>query len=129
MELHALQRALPQFTSLGAQLVAISPESPDDSLSTIEKKKLEFIVLSDTKNEVADSFGLIYTVPSYLMPVYKGFGADLSQYDLSGNFYLPIPATYVVNTDYTIQFAFANEDFTVRADIGEILDALKKIKK
>eukprot|EP01039_Chlorochromonas_danica_P016410 gene16410-19404_t len=40
LELRALQSALPQVRALGAQLVAISPQTPDESLSTAEKNAL-----------------------------------------------------------------------------------------
>ena len=47
LELHAYQQALPQLRALGATLVAISPQTPDHSLSTVEKIELTFAVLSD----------------------------------------------------------------------------------
>jgi hypothetical protein len=48
IELRALQKALPDFTALGASLVAVSPQTPDQSLSTAEKNDLTFAVHSDT---------------------------------------------------------------------------------
>ncbi len=52
LELHAYQQALPQLRALGATLVAISPQTPDHSLSTVEKIELTFAVLSDVGNRV-----------------------------------------------------------------------------
>ena len=49
MELRALQTALPEITARGANLVAISPETPDASLSTQEKNELSFEVLSESR--------------------------------------------------------------------------------
>ena len=51
--LRALQSRLPEIKSLGGSLIAISPEVPDQSLSTTEKLALEFDVLSDADNFVA----------------------------------------------------------------------------
>jgi peroxiredoxin len=48
LELRAYQPALPQIEAAGARLVAISPESPDDALTTLEKNSLRFEVLPDT---------------------------------------------------------------------------------
>jgi peroxiredoxin len=50
LELRALQKALPDFTALGASLIAASPQTPDQSLSTAEKNNLAFAVLSDTSS-------------------------------------------------------------------------------
>src|SRR4029077_6583132 len=47
LELWALQHVLPEITRLGAKLVAVSPQTPDESLSTAEKNALSFSVLSD----------------------------------------------------------------------------------
>lgn len=128
LELNALQRALPEFKSLGGQLIAISPESPDNSLSTVEKHKLAFPVLSDRKSGVARTFGIVYQVPEYLKPVFEKFGLDLKTYNDNDTIELPIPATYVIDSHQRIRFAFANEDFTVRADIREIINVLKSLK-
>ena len=47
IQLRAYQAALPEMVALGAQLVAISPQLPDGSLSTAETNELTFDVLSD----------------------------------------------------------------------------------
>ncbi|HSG98846.1 MAG TPA: peroxiredoxin-like family protein, partial [candidate division Zixibacteria bacterium] len=62
VELHALQDALPQIKEAGAQLVAISPNTPDHSLSSVEKHNLAFPVLSDIGNTVARELGLVFSL-------------------------------------------------------------------
>src|SRR5260370_10215512 len=47
VQLRAYQRILPQIQELGASLVAISPQTPDHTLSMVEKQQLAFPVLSD----------------------------------------------------------------------------------
>jgi thiol-disulfide isomerase/thioredoxin len=47
LELRAYQKALPELEAVGAQLIAVSPESPDNSLSTKEKNQLAFSVVTD----------------------------------------------------------------------------------
>lgn len=127
LELRALQRHLPEFKQWGAQLVAISPEAPDKSVSTAEKLNLDFLILSDLKSSVARQFGIAYPVPGYLRKTYEGFGLDLKAYNNTDTVELPIPATYVIDKNYTIRFAFANEDYTRRADIDEIIESLKRL--
>ena len=62
----------------GATLVAISPETPDYSLSTKEKNELDFYVLSDVGNNVARQFDLVFDMPDYLIDIYKASGVNYS---------------------------------------------------
>ncbi|NET76632.1 peroxiredoxin-like family protein [Okeania sp. SIO1F9] len=124
MELRGLQKYLPQITELGAKLIAISPETPDNSLSTTEKNELTFEVLSDGGNQVAKEFGLVFELPEELRPIYQSFGIDLPAYNGDESFELPIPATYVIASDGTIIHAFVNPDYTQRLDPEEIINVL-----
>jgi peroxiredoxin len=125
LELKALQQALGLIQSTGATLVAISPETPDNSLSTQEKNALAFPVLSDVGNQVARQFGLVFTLPEALRPIYQSFGIDLVAYNGNDHFELPIPATYGVRPNGEIFYAFADADYTKRAEPSEVVAALK----
>lgn len=127
LELRALQQFLPDFEELGAKLITISPEKPDNSMSTIEKNELKFEVLTDTDNNLAREFGIVYEFPEYLEETYNGFGLDLKKNHDSKKVELPLPATYVVDQTGTIRYAFADEDYTMRANPEDILEALKGI--
>ena len=59
IELRALQKHLPKIHAAGVELVAISPELPDQSLSRTQKMGLEFLVLSDVGNKLAREMGLV----------------------------------------------------------------------
>ncbi len=125
LELKALQQTLPEIKDYGGTLVAISPQTPDNSLSVLEKNDLTFEVLSDLGNQVAHQFGLVFTVPERLRPIYQGLGIDLPVTNGDNTFQLPIPATYVVNRDGVILHAFVNADYTQRQDPKEIIMILK----
>jgi peroxiredoxin len=122
-----LQLELDRITALGASLVAISPETPDNSLSTTEKHSLTFEVLSDLGNRVAREFGIVFQLPIELRPIYAGFGIDLPKANNDDTFELPIPATYIIGTDRKIRKAFVDADYTKRLDPEEIITVLKDI--
>jgi peroxiredoxin len=124
LELRALQQHLPRFAALGASLVAIGPQVPDESLSTAEKFALSFPVLSDLGNAVARRFGLVFTVSEQLRPLYAGFGIDLPRYNGTDSFELPIPATFVVDRAGIIRAAHADPDYKRRMEPEQIIDAL-----
>ena len=114
---------------LGATLVAVSPETPDNSLSTAEKNSLTFEVLSDVGNHVAHQFGIVFQLPEILRPIYAGFGINLSAANGDDMFELPIPATYVIDTDLKICMAFVEPDYTKRLDPEEIIATLAQMAK
>jgi peroxiredoxin len=122
-----LQRSLPEIKSQGAELVTISPQLPDNSLSTAEKLALEFEVLSDVGNKVAKSFGLVFKLSEKMQEIYKNFGIDLPTANGDQSFELPIPATYVVAKNGIIAFAFIDADYTNRLDPEIIVSELKKL--
>ncbi len=124
LELRAFQAALPDFEAKGASLVAISPQTPDNSLTTAEKRDLEYHVLSDVGNAVARDFGLVFSLAEELRPLYDQLGIDIPAHNGDGTFELPVPATYVVGQDGKISYAFVNTDYTKRAEPSEVLEAI-----
>jgi peroxiredoxin len=125
VQLQSYQQHLDQFEAFNAQLVAITPEIPDNALSTAEKNNLEFAVLSDAHNNVADSFGLRYEIdPS----IAEGFGPMLAQFNGDDSHTLPLTATYIIDTDRTIRFAKVTADYKLRAEPADLIDALAQIK-
>ena len=123
-----MQRSLPEIKSLNAELVTISPQLPDNSLSTAEKLALDFEVLSDVGNNVASSFGLVFKLSEKMQEIYKNFGIDLPGANGDQSYELPIPATYVVARDGVIRFAHIDADYTNRLDPEAIITELQKIK-
>lgn len=114
LELQALQAHLDDINALGATLVAISPQTPDQSLTTQEKHDLKFPVLSDESNSVARQFGLVFSLDESLRPIYESFGIDLERHNGDRSFELPVPATYLVAQDGTILNTFVNLDYRDR---------------
>ena len=129
LELKALQSVNAEIEALGARLVAISPQVPDESLSTAEKNRLEFEVLSDVDSKVADQYGLTFSLDEDLRPVYKNWGADVAVVNDDPDCKLPLPATYVINQDGKIVHSFVEEDYTERLEPDEILDSLRNLRR
>jgi peroxiredoxin len=127
LEQRALQQHLPQINELGASLVAISGQTPDNSLSMAEKNELTYEVLSDIGLVVASSYGLVFRLPDYLQEAYERLGHPLPMFNGTGQQTLPIPATFVIARDGIVRFAYANPDYTHRADPKDILAALRSI--
>ncbi|WP_278381543.1 peroxiredoxin-like family protein [Pseudoalteromonas distincta] len=125
LELKALNDYLPQFKTQSAQLVAISPQLPDETLSTAQKNDLEFDMLCDVSNKVAEQFGLLFTLDERIQALYTQFGIDFEHYYGDKSFKLPLPATYVINQEGVITYAFLSEDYTLRAEPIDVMTALE----
>jgi len=122
-----LQLELDTIESIGAQLVAISPQLPDQSLSLQKKENLKFHVLSDVGNNIARDFGLVFTLPEILHPVYANFGIDLPAANGDDSFELPVPATYVIDQNHNIVLDFVEINHTLRLEPSKIIETLKKL--
>ncbi len=129
LELKFLQSESNAFKKAGGQLIAISPEMPDNTPATVESNNLNFMVLSDIGSAVAKSLGISYYVPDYLLEAYAGIDINLKKINGTQKVELPIPATFVIDQNLVVRYAFASEDFTKRAKITRILEALDKIKR
>lgn len=124
--LHYLQEKLPEFKKAGATLMALTPELPDNSLSTAEKHNLEFMVLSDVGNGIAKAYGVVFKLTDEVASIYQeAFGLHGVNGDDSNE--LPLAATYVIDTDGIVQYAFLDADYRKRAEVSEVLAVLNKL--
>ncbi|MEO1009414.1 MAG: peroxiredoxin-like family protein [Planctomycetota bacterium] len=123
LTLKAYQDRLDEINELGATLVAITPEVPDQSLSTAEKNELGFQVLSDPGNAVARAYGVVFELTEGVHANYEqAFGLHAHNGDESGE--LPLAATYVIDRDGAIRWAFLDADYRNRAEPQDVVDAL-----
>src|SRR5256714_4285441 len=129
LQLHAYQQVLPQIKELGASLIAISPQTPDHSLSMSEKHELAFPVLSDQGNQVARQFGLIYSVEEDIRTLFKSLGSDLSAFNGDESWELPVPGTFIISQDGTICLTYADANYTHRLEPSALLDGLRTMSK
>ncbi len=127
LQLRAYQRILPEIRELGARLVAVSPQTPDTSLTTAEKNALEFDVLSDVELKTARAYRILFDLSDQLKAAYLGMGRDLSVDNADGQWHLPIPATYVIAGDGRVELAYVDPEYRNRLEPADILAALKKI--
>ena len=125
LTLRAYQERLDEITGLGATLVAISSELPDKALSTREKNELAFEVLTDEDNRVAKEYGVVFDLTEDVHRRYNElFGVDGHNGQASGE--LPLAATYVIDTDGRVTYAFLHHDYRERAEPQEVVDGLRE---
>jgi peroxiredoxin len=118
---------LLQLGAYSARLVAISPETPDASLSTQEKNELTYTVLSDDGVKLADTLGIAFDPSEDGLAAQRTFGLDISATRADGDTRLPMPTVLVVDGDHTVRFVDIHPDYTGRTEVSDILAALQTL--
>ncbi|MDE3742034.1 peroxiredoxin-like family protein [Maribacter polysaccharolyticus] len=125
--LQKLLQEVPNFKANGAHLLALTPELPDRSMDTAEKHGLQFEVLSDVGNEVAKLYGIVFKLTDEVADIYdKSFG--MGNYNGDNSQELPLAATYIIDGEGKIQYAFLDADYRNRAEPAELVRFLKDLK-
>ena len=125
LQLAAFQGAAAQIREAGATLVAVSPQTPDHSMTLAERHALEYPVLSDAGNAVASRYGLTFTQAETITETLGELGVRLRDYNGDDSNKLPIATTFVIGQDRLIRFAAASGDYRWRVGPEEVLAALR----
>ena len=127
LQLNHYQKSLSQIKALGAQLVAISPQTPDESLNIKEKNTLDFEVLSDNGNIVARKYTTVFKNDDSPIKTMTALGFDFDAHYADDSRELPIPAIFVIEKDGIVSFAKSTGgDYRNRVDASTIINVLKK---
>jgi peroxiredoxin len=124
-QMEAMNLVLPEIEQAGATLVAVSPQTVQQSYFMRDQHKLRFPLLSDAGNNVARQFGLTYRVPDEQKSIYQRAFVNLPFVNGDASWELPIPATYVIDRNGAVVYASANEDYTNRPEPEDIVRFLQ----
>ena len=129
LQLRAYQGVLRQIHDLGAELVAISPQTPDYALSDVEKKELTFPVLTDRANRVARAYGLVFPLSNALRDLQSLFGNPIPKFNGDDSWELPMPGTFVLDRKGVVRLRYVDPDYTMRLEPAAILETLKAVSR
>jgi len=125
--LQNMQDSLDFVLSKNAAVIAVSPENPDNVDNTVEKYKLGFHVVYDTANQIAEAYDVLFDVTGFYQTKIKvGRFIDLASYNNQDKARLPVPATFIIDSDKRIIYKHFNIDFRQRAPISDILKHLQE---
>ncbi len=104
---------LDDFSELGIEMVALSPDTLAESRRTQNRGKLRFPVLSDPNLEIIDRFGLRHE---------KAIGAPRD-----GKLIRPlaIPTTVLIDAEGIVRWVDQAEDYRVRSNPDRVLQAVR----
>lgn len=124
IDLRAIETASHDIRSLGASLVVVSQQTPDNSLEMQRRNELSFASLVDAGGEVAHAFGLRWKASDELRAVEEACGMDLAAFNGDPSWTLTMPARYVVAPGGMIEYADISVDYTRRGDPSELIPVL-----
>ncbi|MCX2454185.1 peroxiredoxin-like family protein [Pedobacter sp. PLR] len=124
LELKALQDNLKQITGRKVTLIAISPQTPEYSEVLKSNHHLDFELLTDKDNILAKQLGISFELQDDIIPIYTSLGIVLSDYNENDHNELPVPAVFVIDTDRTIIYKFADANYMNRISIPELIEQL-----
>lgn len=128
LELRAYQEVLPALEKLGARLIAISPQAPDDALSMQEKHGLAYDVLSDLHQEVLEKYRIRFDMPAAAKPhLLDATVAALAKQQPDGRWSLPVPATFVLDGRGVVRARHVSMNYRTRMEPAEALRAVGRI--
>lgn len=122
-----LQAKAREIEAAGATLTAIAPETAGRALSAKQHHGLGFRVLADVDHGLATACGLAFRVPAPYRGLLRRAGIDLAERQGNAGWFLPLPATFVLDRAGFVQWAFVNIDFSKRANLADVLHAIQSL--
>ena len=106
-ELQGLQSRIHDFRASGFQVIAISPDTPEENSRVAKRLKLEYSILSDGDLAVTRALGLVHE---------KG---GMGGHDV------PRPATFLIE-DGVIKWRDLADNWRVRIQVDELLKVVRR---
>lgn len=127
--LRSFQDRLDEIRALGADVLAVSVDQQEFAQKTVSENTLGFEVITDPAADILKDYNLIFQVPDELAEKYKNeYKIDLELHSGRTDHVIAVPATFIIANDGQIIFAYANEDYKVRTEPQEVIDALKEMQ-
>ncbi|MCS6562602.1 MULTISPECIES: peroxiredoxin-like family protein [Curtobacterium] len=121
------QELLPALQDRGAQLVAVSPQTPEGTEQAIANGELAFPVLSDPENALAGRFGVVTAPSTEARAAHAQLGFDVADSNADGTAAIPFPSVFVIDEDGVVRFADVHVDYTSRTEVATVLEALDSL--
>ncbi|MFM9957102.1 MAG: peroxiredoxin-like family protein [Phycisphaerales bacterium] len=126
--LSAWQGRAAELEAAGATLVAVAMEKPSLITKTREKHKLDLLLLADATGTACRAFKTLFDLDEKTREKYQGYGIDLSKNNENGQWQLPVPATYVIDTKGTVRYVHFDPDYSKRASPDDVIAAVKALR-
>ncbi len=125
MQLGQLHQIEAELEELGYRILAVSPDRSEKLQESVGKNDLKYQLISDSKMELSQGFGLAYKVDDAMQKVLEGYGIDIEAASGEKHRLLPVPGVFLIGKDGIVDFSYVNPDYSVRLSSDVILAAAK----
>ncbi len=123
-----IKDSIPLMEELGARVIAVTPETPENAKIFLDKTKADIQVISDKDKSIMEAYKVLFEVtPEYTEKIRNKTGSDIAQNNGSSSAYLPVPASFVIDSTGKIRFIHYSPNFKHRASAQQLLGALRQI--
>jgi peroxiredoxin len=126
-----LAAAHHDIRAAGARVVAIAPPPSPAFLARAQADaaRLPFTTLIDDGMKVAVAYGVAYSLPAQLRPIYLERGYAPPRNARAGEWLVPIPATFLISPHGTIILGAVDVDYRNRLHSEQLVTALSGMRR
>jgi len=124
-EREALASIHEDLKKVGCQSLAISPQPTSVEEDLVQSDEVIF----DKNNQIADLFRIVYELSKDEIELFANWGLKIDEVNESGNWMLPLPATYLIGADRLVSFQFLDVDVRSRCCPNALLDAISQLEQ
>lgn len=118
-----------ELRKLGFNILAVSPDTPENLSKTEDKHKLKYTLLSDTSVNGAASFGVAFQVDEPTLKRYDTYGIDLEKASGEQHHILPVPSVFIIDKNAVVKYVYYNSNYKQQLKKEEVIQAAKEVRK
>ncbi|MBK8981325.1 MAG: AhpC/TSA family protein [Ignavibacteria bacterium] len=122
-QLSQIQEIDSELQNLGYEIIAVSPDRPEELKRSIDKNKINYTLLSDSSMNAGLKFGIAFKVADEIIEKYKTYDIDLEASSGMDHHLLPVPSVFILGTDGIVKFSYVNPNYKIRLDPDELMAA------
>lgn len=125
-----IQDSLKMIEDSGVRVIAVSPEKPEYLEVMEEKTGASFTLLYDEGYKIANAYDVTFKPGAMTLFTYNiVLGANMKETHSDDSQRLPVPATYLIDTEGRIAWRQFDPDYKSRSSVADILRAINKMKQ
>jgi len=123
--LRKLQKDLKKVENKGASILIITPETQVNIRKTMITTSITIPIIFDKNYRIMEAFDVAFLPGKGLRIMYNTLlRADLKNVQSDDSQTLPVPATFIIDTDSTVKWRHFDRDYKKRSKINDILENL-----
>lgn len=123
--LSAFEDDLYKLKEKNITAIAVTPEKMENAKLMVEKSNLTVPVIQDPDHSIMKDYKVMFDVTDdYIAKVQEYLSVDLAEAHGDDKAVLPVPASYLIGQDGTIEFVHFDPNYKNRASVEMVLEGI-----